>query len=142
MKTISVLVVVVLISLASAAGAQDVREAESVFSDYLNVQPPGGFLHVPGLDFNTSMGFSYLSSSGCGSVGMGYYLGHFSLQLSQTLTVRWDVGIQSELTGRYEGQQPQLILPNVDLTYRPNDTMTFRIQYRQYNHPSYYLYRR
>jgi hypothetical protein len=70
---------------------------------------------------------------------MGFYMGHFSLRLSPSLTMSWDIGIQSNLSGPYAGQQPRLVLPNIDLSYRPNHKMAFRIQYRQYSYPSYYL---
>lgn len=134
--------VIIALLLAGSAAGQDSAAATSVFSDYLNVQPPGGFLHIPGLDFNTSMGFSYFSSSELGSVGTGYYMGHFSLRLSRTMMVRCDVGLLSDIAGEYADQQPRFFVPNVDLTYRPTDKMTFRIQYRQYDRPSYHLYRR
>jgi hypothetical protein len=134
--------IVTVMLLAGTASGQDAVEVTSVFTDYLNVQPPRGFLHIPGLDFNTSMGFSYLSSSAFGSVGTGYYMGHFSLRLSRTMMVRWDVGVLSDLAGDYSDQQPRLFIPNVDLTYRPTDKMTFRIQYRQYDRSPYHLYRR
>jgi hypothetical protein len=133
--------VIIVLSAVTAMG-QGAVEATSVFTDYLNVQPPGGFLNIPGLDFNTSMGFSYLSSSEFGSVGTGYYMGHFSLRLSRTMMVRWDVGVLSDIAGDYSDQQPRLFIPNVDLTYRPTDKMTFRIQYRQYDRSPYHLYRR
>ncbi len=132
-------VVIVMLLTGSAAG-RDAVEATSVFTDYLNVRPPGGFLHIPGLDFDTSMGFSYLSSSAFGSIGTGYYMGHFSLRLSSTMTVRWDVGVLSDIAGDYADQQPRLFIPNVDLTYRPTDKMSFRIQYRQYDRSPYRLY--
>lgn len=137
------LVVAALLILPAgpSAGVEGTVET-SVFSDYLNVRPPGGFLHIPGLEFNTSMGFSYLSSSEFGSVGTGYYMGHFSLRLSRNMTVRWDVGVLSDIAGDYADQQPRLFVPNIDLTYRPTDKMTFRIQYRQYDRPYYRLYRR
>ncbi len=130
----------VVMLLAGAAQGQDAVEATSVFDDYLNVRAPGGFLHIPGLDFNTSMGFSYMSSSAFGSIGTGYYMGHFSLRLSRTMMVRWDVGLLSDLAGDYADQQPRLFIPNVDLTYKPTDKMTFRIQYRQYDRSPYHLY--
>lgn len=138
----SAVIAALLLLLACPAAGEDGAAATSVFSDYLNVRPPGGFLHIPGLDFNTSMGFSYLSSSDFGSVGTGYYMGHFSLRLSRNMMVRWDVGVLSDITGDYADQQPRLFVPNIDLTYRPTDKMTFRIQYRQYDRPSYHLYRR
>ena len=128
--------------LALPAAGQEVAGTTSIFEDYLNVRPPGGFLHIPGLDFDTSVGFSFLSSSTYGSVGTGYYMGHFSLRLSPKMTVRWDVGLLSDIAGDYADQQPRLFVPNVDLTYRPTDQMTFRIQYRQYHRPSYLLYGR
>lgn len=133
---------IIIMLLAGAAPGQNVVEATSVFDDYLNVRPPGGFLNIPGLDFNTSVGFSYMSSSAFGSIGTGYYMGHFSLRLSRTMMVRWDVGLLSDLAGDYTDQQPRFFIPNVDLTYRPTDKMTFRIQYRQYDRSPYLLYRR
>ena len=140
--TRSTAAVLLLLLLAGPAHGLEEPAATSVFDDYLNVRPPGGFLHIPGLDFNTSMGFSYLSSSEFGSVGTGYYMGHFSLRLSRNMTVRCDVGLLSDITGEDADQQPRLFLPNIDLTYRPTDKMTFRLQYRQYDRPLHYLYRR
>jgi hypothetical protein len=134
-------VIAIALLLASPGAGQHAVGTTSIFADYLNVQPPEGFLHIQGLDFNASMGFSYLSSSQFGSVGTGYYMGHFSLRLSPTMTVRWDVGLLSDIAGDYGDQQPRLFLPNVDLTYRPTDRMTFRIQYRQYDRSTYNLYR-
>ena len=142
MRLSILMAVVMLLWMPHGATAQEGAEFESVFSDYLNVQPPGGFLHIDGLDFSSSMGFSYMSGNGIASVGMGYYMGHFSLRLSPSLTMSWDVGIQSELTGQYAGQQPRLVLPNIDLAYRPSEKLFFRIQYRRYSYPSYYLLRR
>jgi hypothetical protein len=46
------------------------------------------FLHVPGLSFSTSAGFSYFSGGGMESFGMGYYMGHFGLKLSSFATRR------------------------------------------------------
>ena len=136
-----VAIMIALLVAGPAAGQSPTGET-SVFNDYLNVRPPGGFLHIPGLDFNTSMGFSYLSSSRYGSVGTGFYMGHFSLRLSPSVTVRWDVGLLSDIAGDYADQQPRFFFPNVDLTYRPSEKMTFRIQYRQYDRSSIYPYRR
>jgi hypothetical protein len=134
--------IAIALLLAGPAAGQEPVEGTSVFTDYLNVRPPGGFLHIPGLEFDTSMGFSYLSSSRLGSVGTGFYMGHFSLRLSPSVTVRWDVGLLSDVAGDYADQQPRFFFPNVDLTYRPSDKMTFRIQYRQYDRSTYYLNRR
>ena len=58
------------------------------------------------------------------------------------MTVRWDVGLLSDVAGDYADQQPRFYLPNVDLTYRPTEKMTFRIQYRQYDRPALYPYLR
>ena len=138
----SMMVAALLLLLARPSAGQEGTVETSVFGDYLNVRPPGGFLHIPGLEFNTSMGFSYLSSSEFGSVGTGYYMGHFSLRLSRNMTVRWDVGVLSDVAGDYADQQPRFFVPNIDLTYRPTDSMTFRIQYRQYDRPYHRLYRR
>ena len=132
--------VTMLICFSMPLHAQETVEATSVFGDYLNVGSTVGFLYVPGLDFNSSMGFSYMSSDGYGSAGMGYYMGHFSFKLRPSLTLRWDVGIRSMLAGQEVDQKPQLFLPNIDLTYRPSDKMFFRIQYNQYQYPTSYRY--
>jgi hypothetical protein len=140
MKSRTLVAVTMLFCLSQSLYAQEAVEATSVFSDYLNVGSTGGFLYVPGLDFNSSMGFSYMSNDGYGSAGMGYYMGHFSLKLRPSLTLRWDVGIRSMLAGQEIDQKPQLFLPNIDLIYRPSDKLFFRIQYSQYPYTTSYRY--
>jgi hypothetical protein len=125
-----------LVMASSQPRAQEAGEASSVFSDYLNVGSTGGFIHVPGLGFNSSMGFSYMTSDGYRSVGMGYYMGHFSLRLRPSLTLRWDVGIRSIFSEQDAEQRPELFFPNIDLTYRPSDKLFFRIEYSQYPNPA------
>lgn len=115
---------------------------ESVFSDYLNAAAGENFLRIPGFDFHTSMGFSFFSSDQFGSVGMGYYMGHFDLQLSRSLNLHWDVGLRSMLSGSRGDQNPQLFIPNIDLTYKPSDKFFMRLQFHQSRYPSQYLYRR
>jgi hypothetical protein len=121
---------------------QDEASTVSVFSDYLNPEQNRGFLHIPGLEFNSSMGFSYMSSKHYGSMSMGYYMGHFGLRLSSSLTLRWDVGLRSNLTAPDGGQSPEFFLPNVDLTYRPNKKFLLRFQFSQHAYPYYNPYRR
>ncbi|MBN1163642.1 MAG: hypothetical protein JXB45_03610 [Candidatus Krumholzibacteriota bacterium] len=120
------------------AGESNYRE-DSVFDDYLNGPRGSGFLRLPGLQFHSSMGFSYFSSAGYRSQGMGYYLGHFNYRLSSSWTLNCDVGISSSLAGEQAGENPQLFLPNLDLTYRPSDKFLVRFQYQQHNyyHPFY-----
>jgi hypothetical protein len=118
-------------------------ERPSVFNDYLNVQGSGNFLSVPGLSFQSSVGFSYFSGGGdFGSFGMGYYMGHFGLQLSRNLTLRWDVGVGTVMRDAGEYSEPEIFLPNVDLTYRPSENFAVRLQFQQYHHPGYLRYRR
>ena len=140
MRSRTIVAVTMLFCLSLPLYAQEAVGTTNVFSDYLNVGSSVGFLHVPGFDFNSSMGFSYMSSDGYGSAGMGYYMGHFSFRLRPSLTLRWDVGVRSMLAGQDIDQKPQLFLPNIDLTYRPSDKMFFRIQYYQYQYPTSYRY--
>jgi hypothetical protein len=136
----AVVSLVLMLCLSLPLWAQEAVEATSVFSDYLNVDDSIGFLTVPGLDFSSSMGFSYMSSDGFGSAGMGYYMGHFSLELRPSLTLRWDIGVRSMLAGQDVDQRPQLFMPNIDLTYKPSDQLFLRIQYSQYQYPTHYRY--
>ena len=131
-----------IVFLAGGVSAQDTQQPASVFDDYLNVKEPAGFLRIPGLEFSSSMGFSYFSSNDIGSGGMGYYLGHFDLSLSSSLTLHADVGVSSMVTGPYADQSPQLYVPNIDLTYRPSDSFMMRIQFNQYRTPSGLTWRR
>ena len=140
MRSRTIVAVTMLFCLSLPLYAQEAVGTTNVFSDYLNVGSSVGFLHVPGFDFNSSMGFSYMSSDGYGSAGMGYYMGHFSFKLKPSLTLRWDVGVRSMLAGQDIDQKPQLFLPNIDLTYRPSDKLFFKIQYSQYHYPTSYRY--
>jgi hypothetical protein len=132
--------------LASAAVAQDARSMDhSVFQDYLNPSTGSGFLRVPGLDFRSSVGFSYYSANQSGSAGMGYYMGHFNYSLSKSLTLRWDVGIRSWMTGPDGMSNPEFFIPNFDLTYAPNKNFMLRLQFQQglyFNNPYGRPYRR
>lgn len=110
-----------------------------MFSDYLNTPASSGFLHVPGLSFQSSVGFSYYSSGAYGSQGMGYYMGHFRYRLGSDWTLNWDVGIGTSMSGTGYGENPQLFIPNLDLTYRPNDRFMFRLQYNQYRYPMHHM---
>ncbi|MCK4236891.1 MAG: hypothetical protein KAX38_07210 [Candidatus Krumholzibacteria bacterium] len=139
----SVLFIIIALGFSPVdSRGQDELSGPSVFSDYLNVHQPESFLHIPGLEFHSSAGFSFFSSKGSGSVGMGYYLGHFDLCLSSSLTLHWDVGFRSMMTGPNNGETPDLFLPNVDLTYRPSDKFMLRLQFQQYRYLSPMLRRR
>jgi hypothetical protein len=142
MKAPTILLIALILPLAAAAPAQEAVQGESVFSDYLNVREPAGFLRIPGLDFSSSMGFSYFSSNGYGSGGFGYYLGHFNLKLSESLTLRADIGVGSMVTGPYADQQPEFFVPNIDITYRPSDSFMMRLQFNQYRVPTGLHWRR
>ena len=132
-----------VVCAASGARAQDGADARpSVFSDYLSAASPGSFLRVPGLSFSSSAGFSFFSGGAGESFGMGYYMGHFGLKLSRSLSLRWDVGVGSLMSAGNEYSQPELFLPNVDLTYRPSERFVLKLEYHQYRMPGYYLMRR
>ncbi len=137
--------VIILAALAVVPGnvsAQTEYEQESVFFDYLNIQRNDGFLNLPGLHFHSSVGFSFFSSNAFGSFGTGYYIGHFDYRLSSSLTLRWDIGIHSTLTGQNTNEVPEFFIPNLDLTYRPNDSLMLRIQYSQVRTPYPFYYGR
>jgi len=69
---------------------------------------------------------------------MGYYMGHFSYRLGSSLTLNWDVGVGTTLTGPDGMNDYQVFLPNLDLTYRPSDRFMVRLQFQQggYGRPS------
>ncbi|MCX5753949.1 MAG: hypothetical protein NTW97_09975 [Candidatus Krumholzibacteria bacterium] len=141
MKMKKALVLSMVLAFASVSafaqtGSEPARP--SVFSDYLNPQTGTSFLRVPGLSFSTSAGFSYFSVGGAESYGMGYYMGHFGLKLSSSVSLNWDVGVGSVIRSTNEYNQPQIFLPNVDLTYRPNESFVLKLEYRQYRYPGYY----
>ena len=127
----TVLTALLLACCAAPLWAEEPQEVTSVFSDYLNVPSGGGIIRIPGLDFSSSMGFSYMSSDRWGDEGMGYYMGHFSLRLRPSITLRWDLGVGSMLAGSNIDSRPQLVLPNIDLTYRPSERLFLKIQYSQ-----------
>jgi len=138
-----VILSMLLVCAAVGANAQSGADARpSVFSNYLSSAAPGSFLHVPGLSFTSSAGFSFFSGGGGESFGMGYYMGHFGLKLSRSLSLNWDVGIGSLMRGGNEYSQPELFLPNVDLTYRPSENFMLKLEYHQYRMPGHYLMRR
>jgi hypothetical protein len=137
-------VVFMLFSLTIAPAAvsgQTASSQQSVFDSYLNPERDASLLYIPGLEFHSSVGFAYSTSNSLGSAGMGYYLGHFRWKLTGSLSLNWDVGIRSVMTGGDPYSQPELFLPNVDLTYRPNSNVMVRLQFQQYG-PGPYLMRR
>lgn len=138
----TILLLIVLLSLCGPAAAQERQPVErSVFDDYLNpTSPGGGFLRVPGLDFRSSVGFSYFSSGSYGSTSMGYYMGHFSYRLGSSLTLNWDLGVGSTLTGPDGMNDYRFFVPNVDLTYRPSDRFLMRLQFQQGGYGSPWAY--
>ena len=147
MKSLLVSSIIILTALAAnPAHAQETTvtpEEHSVFSDYLNPPPTGtGFLRIPGLDFRSSLGFSYASSSSFGDVGMGYYMGHFSYRLGSTLTLNWNVGVGSYMTGPDGMNDYQVFIPNFDVTWRPSENMIVKLQYLQGGYLNPYFYRR
>ncbi|MBN2184134.1 MAG: hypothetical protein JW746_02285 [Candidatus Krumholzibacteriota bacterium] len=118
-------------------------ETESVFNDYLNPSPSSSFMSLPGLTFNSSVGFSYSSYGDYGSQGFGYYLGHFRYSLGPKWSLNWDVGVRSVMAGENFQEDPSLFIPNFDLTYRSGRKFMVSFQYRQLQYPlgPGYLYR-
>jgi hypothetical protein len=139
MKKLGLLsMILVFGSVAALAQTGSVPARPSVFSDYLNPQAGNSFLRVPGLSFSTSAGFSYFSGGGMESFGMGYYMGHFGLKLSTSLSLNWDIGVGSVIKSASDYNQPQFFIPNVDLTFKPSDNFMMRLEFHQYRYPGYY----
>ena len=136
-KVLALSMILAFASVSSFAQNGSEQARPSVFSDYLNPQTGASFLHVPGLSFSTSAGFSYFSVGGAESYGMGYYMGHFGLKLSSSVSLNWDVGVGSVVRSSSEYSQPQFFLPNVDLTYRPSGSFMLKLEYHQYRYPGY-----
>ncbi len=131
---ISIMIFLVVFAPSLVVGQEGVTE-EDVFSDYLNVRQPDNFLNIPGLDFRSTMGFSLYSADNSESYGTGFYVGHFDLGISKSLTLHWDVGVYSMLKGEQAGETSQIFLPDIGLTYRPSRNFTLQLQYRQYRQP-------
>ncbi len=141
-SSITILIALALFSCPASAQhtTNTAAEEESVFDDYLNpVDSQTGFLRIPGLNFRSSMGFSYASSKGFGDVGMGYYMGHFSYRLGSSVTLNWDVGVGSYMMGGDGMNDYQIFIPNFNMTWRPSDNVMVRLQYMQgsYLNPYY-----
>jgi hypothetical protein len=142
MKKMLALSAIALIIGAAAANAQTGTDPArpSVFNNYLNPQTGTSFLHVPGLSFSSSVGFSYFSGSGgYESFGMGYYMGHFGLKLSGSLSLNWDVGVGSVMRSTNAYNQPQIFVPNFDLTFKPSDSFMMKLEFHQAMYPGYYM---
>ena len=137
-KALALAMILAFGSLSAFAQTGSEPARPSVFSDYLNPRTGASFLHVPGLSFSTSAGFSFFSGGRAESFGMGYYMGHFGLKLSNSVSLNWDVGVGSVMRSTSDYDQPQLFLPNVDLTYRPSDNFMLKLEYHQYRYPGYY----
>ena len=141
------MIMIALALVCSPAGAQQTTttaaDERSVFDDYLN--PSGsetGFLRIPGLNFRSSVGFSYAASKGFGDVGMGYYMGHFSYNLGSTVTLNWDVGVGSYMMGGDGMNGYQVMIPNFNVTWRPSDNVMVKLQYMQGSYLNPYYSRR
>lgn len=134
MRYIASILVILLAICFSSAHAQDKGMNNSVFSDYLNGSANGGFISIPGLQFKSSMGFSYYSSGG-NSMSMGYYMGHFNYEFGEAWNLNVGVGVRSQLDTQVAGNSPELFIPNIDLTYRPSKKFMLHFHFRQYNYP-------
>jgi hypothetical protein len=139
MKKIVILSMVLLFGSAAAyAQTGSVPDRPSVFNDYLNPQSGTSFLRVPGLTFSSSVGFSYFSGGQMESFGMGYYMGHFGLKLSSSVSLNWDIGVGSIMRSTNAYNQPQFFVPNIDLTFKPSDSFMMRLEFHQSRYPGYY----
>ncbi len=141
---ISILMILMLTAVSAYAQQTTTTPREqSVFDDYLNpVNTEAGFLRIPGLNFRSSVGFSYASSRGFGDVGMGYYMGHFSYRMGSTVTLNWDVGVGSYMMGGDGMNSYQVMIPNFNVTWRPSENVMVRLQYMQGSYLNPYYSRR
>jgi len=135
LMSVSLAVLIVVSFVSPASFSQNRLLGESVFSDYLNANRSDSFLRIPGLSFESSMGFSYMSFGNGFSAGYGYYMGHFSLDLSNSVTLHWDLGLRSIVSGSEFTRSPEFFIPNVDLTYRHSDKFQVRLQFQQARYP-------
>jgi len=87
---------------SAAANAQNRNLETSVFSDYLNNSVTDRFIHIPGLEFKSSMGVSF-ASNGNQSQSIGYYMGHFNYGLGQSWNLNLDVGVRSMVGQQMQG---------------------------------------
>jgi len=135
MRFFTLAFVLVIVITPLSLNSQVINRPVSVFDDYLNVPRSESFLSIPGLDFNSSFGFSYFSSNSGFSAGYGFYIGHFSLNITDNLTLRWDLGLRSMMTGPQEYRKPEVFIPNIDLTYRKGKNFALRLQFQQVRYP-------
>jgi len=135
MRFFTLAFVLVIVITPLSLNSQVINRPVSVFDDYLNVPRSESFLSIPGLDFNSSFGFSYFSSNSGFSAGYGFYIGHFSLNITDNLTLRWDLGLRSMMTGPQEYRTPEVFIPNIDLTYRKGKNFALRLQFQQVRYP-------
>ena len=138
MRLFALVSFVIVVLMPLNLNSQDLSRPESVFDDYLNATHGESFLSIPGLSFNSSFGFSYFSSKSGFSGGYGFYIGHFSLNITENLTLRWDLGLRSMMTGPQDYRTPEFFIPNIDLTYRKGRNFSLRLQFQQIRSP--YLY--
>ncbi|MBN2072096.1 MAG: hypothetical protein JW814_11635 [Candidatus Krumholzibacteriota bacterium] len=138
----AVIFILLILSAGRLAGQEPV--AGSVFEDYLNPSTQARYLNLPGLSFNSSMGFSYSSYGNDRSQGYGYYMGHISYRLGPDWSLNCDIGVRTTMMAS-DGmrESSELFIPNFDLTYRPSSKLMISFQYRQYQYPagSRYLFR-
>ncbi len=135
MRFFTLAFVLVIVITPLSLNSQVINRPVSVFDDYLNVPRSESFLSIPGLSFNSSFGFSYFSSNSGFSAGYGFYIGHFSLNITDNLTLRWDLGLRSMMTGPQEYRTPEVFIPNIDLTYRKGKNFALRLQFQQVRYP-------
>lgn len=144
-KTVFITILIMMMTSFSAMAQETTTtpQERSVFDDYLNPVDSGpGFLRIPGLNFHSSVGFSYASSKGFGDVGMGYYMGHFSYRLGSTVTLNWAVGVGSYMMGGDGMNNYQVMIPNFDVTWRPSENVMVKLQYMQGSYLNPYYSRR
>jgi hypothetical protein len=84
----------------------------------------------------TSRSYSFGISSGGGTTtSAGLLVQHIQYQISTPLTLRMDVGLLHNPLGlagfRNGPQQASLVIPAIDLIYRPRDNMVLSVHYSQ-----------
>lgn len=126
MFTLAIIAILALSSYAQLSG--------DFSSGPVKAKPKFSLLDPSRLHMTQSYSLMY-SSSKSGSSSLAMYFNSIEYQISNPLTVRFDIGylhqpgaiLKSGGTGSRIGQ----IIPGLSLTYRPSDSFLFRFDYRQ-----------
>jgi len=132
---------VTLAGLLLAGGTSALNPLQAQFKDRADVQPLSGVVLQPGLGLNlqgplldpsrmrwsqsVSMGYA---SGGGGSVGSGLYMNRLDYQLSPTVDLRLDLGVNSVFHNSVlPGATGENLVGGLDLSWRPSENFEMRL---------------